>query len=263
MNSTNIHPTAIISKEAQIASNVQIGPYCIIKGNVKIDEGTILDEHVVIGTEVGVVEIGKNNHIYAGAVLGGVPQDKKYKNEQTRLLIGDTNHIREFVTLSLGTPNGGGTTTVGNGNLIMSYAHLGHDCFLGDNNVIANSCQFAGHVHVESNVTVGGLCAINQFVKIGSYAFIAGFCPINKDILPYCIAQGNYAVARATNKIGLERAGFTEDAIDKINKAIRLISKGTENIEIRLEKVLAECGRSKEIDYIIEFARSSKRGLAI
>ncbi len=258
-----IHPTAIISKEAQIAKDAVVGPYCVIKGNVKIGECSVLHEHVVIGTDVGVVEIGKKNHIYAGAVLGGAPQDKKYNNERTHLMIGDNNQIRECVTLSLGTPNGGGTTSVGNGNLIMAYVHLGHDNYLGNNNVIANSCQFAGHVHVENNATIGGMCAINQFVKIGSYCFIAGFSAINKDILPYCIAQGNYAVTRATNKVGLERSGFSEEQIDIINKGIRIISKGTENLEERLERVIAECGRSKEIDYMIEFVRSSKRGLGI
>lgn len=259
----SIHSTAIISDEVQLGKNVVVGPYTVIKGQVKIGDGTIIENGATIGSDYGVVEIGKENHIYAGAAIGGSPQDKKYNKDKTRLIIGDKNQIREYVTLSIGTVTGGGTTTVGSGNLIMAYAHLGHDCYLGNNNVVANSCQFAGHVHVENNVTVGGSCAINQFVKIGNFAFIGGFSAINKDILPFCIAQGNYAVVRAANKIGLERAGFTEDQVEAIYKAIRIISKGTDNIETRIERVLQECGRTPEIDYMVEFTRSSKRGLAL
>lgn len=258
-----IHSTAIISEEVQLGKDVVVGPYTIIKGQAKIGAGTIIENGVTIGSDHGIVEIGEQNHIYAGAAIGGPPQDKKYNNDNTRLVIGDKNQIREFATLNIGTVPGGGTTNVGNGNLIMAYAHVGHDCFLGNNSVLANNCQLAGHVHIGNNVTVGGSCGISQFVKIGNFAFIAGFSAVNKDILPYCIAQGNYATVRAANKIGLERAGFTAAQVEAIYKAIRILSKGSDTIEARIARIIEECGRTAEIDNIIEFIRSSKRGLAI
>lgn len=258
-----IHPTSIISKEAQLDPTVEVGPYCVIRGRVKIGKGTKLENNVTIGSEFGLVEIGDNNTIYSGAVLGGTPQDKKYKGENTKLVIGDENHIREYVTLNIGTVNGGGLTEIGDNNLIMAYVHFGHDCKIGDNNVIANSCQLAGHVTIENNITLGGMCAVNQFVTLGSFAFIGGFSAINKDILPYSISQGNYAVARATNKIGLERNGFSSDEVDDIHKAIRILSKSDTTIEACLNRIKEECRPSTRMDYLLNFVKQSKRGVAI
>jgi UDP-N-acetylglucosamine acyltransferase len=249
----NIHPTSIISKEAKIDPTAVIGPYCIVRGDVTIGKNSVLENHVIIGSDDGEVVIGNNNRIYAGAAVGGAPQDKKYKGEKTKLVIGDSNHIREYVTLSIGTITGGGVTTIGNGNLIMAYTHFGHDCKVGDNNVIANSCQFAGHVEIENNVTVGGICAINQFVKLGSFSFIGGFS----------FAQGNYAVVRATNKIGLERNGFSEQEINDINKAIRIMTKSEATIEEKIQRIKEECQPGARIEKFVEFIRTSKRGVAI
>lgn len=259
----NIHPTSIISKEAKIDPTAVIGPYCIVRGDVTIGKNCVLENHVIIGSDDGEVVIGSNNRIYAGAAVGGAPQDKKYKGEKTKLVIGDSNHIREYVTLSLGTVTGGGVTSIGSGNLIMAYTHFGHDCKVGDNNVIANSCQFAGHVEIENNVTVGGICAINQFVKLGSFSFIGGFSSINKDILPFCIAQGNYAVVRATNKIGLERNGFSEQEVSDINKAIRIMTKSEATIEEKIQRIKEECQPGAKIEKFVEFIKTSKRGVAI
>src|ERR1043165_5565834 len=202
------HPSSVISKEAEIAENVSIGPFCIVRGRVRIGKGTKLDSHVSIGSEHGVVEIGENNVICSGAALGGPPQDIHYKNEPTKLVIGDNNMIREFSTISIGTPRAAGVTNIGNHNLIMAYVHLGHDCQVGNHNVIVNSTQIAGHVHIDDHVTIGGVCGINQFVRIGSYTFVAGYSSVNKDVIPYSICRGNYAVSAATNKIALERSGF-------------------------------------------------------
>jgi len=258
-----IHETSFVSKECILGENVEIGPYCIIRGQVKIGKNTVLRNNVIIGSDYGVVEIGEGNIIYSGAVLGEVPQDKKYKNEKTKLIIGNNNQIREYTTLNLGTVGGGGETRVGNGNLLMAYVHLGHDCIIGNNNVIANSCQLAGHVTIENNVTLGGMSAVNQFAKLGSYSFIAGMAGVNKDILPYSIAQGNYAVVRATNKIGLERSGFADDKISEINKAIRILSKDDNNIEEKIARIQKECQPSQELDYLIQFVRKSERGVAL
>lgn len=259
----SIHPTSIISKEAILDPTVVVGPYCIIKGQVKIGKNTILENNVVIGSEYGVVEIGEGNHIYTGAVLGEVPQDKKYKNEKTKLVIGNNNHIREYTTLNLGTVQGGGVTQLGDGNLVMAYSHFGHDCIVGNHNVIANSCQLAGHVTIQDHVTLGGMSGVNQFSTLGSHCFIAGFSSINKDILPYSIAQGNFATVRATNKIGLERKGISEKAIGEINKAIRIITKGDNTVEERVNRIQAECEKCPEIEYLVNFIKKSERGIAI
>lgn len=258
-----IHPTAIISKEAELDSSVEVGPLCIIKGRTRIGAGTCLESHVVLGSEFGIVEIGKHNRIHAGAVLGGVPQDKKYKSEPTRLEIGDHNVIREGVTLNIGTVGGGGHTRVGSHNLLMAYVHLGHDCEMGNHNVFANSVNLAGHVIVENHVTLGGVTGVNQFVRIGDFAFVGGCSAIAKDILPYTIAQGNHAVIRATNKIGLERAGFTPEAVEEVNRAVRIVTKGSSTIQEALNRIEADCKDLKEIRYMTDFIKKSKRGLAL
>jgi UDP-N-acetylglucosamine acyltransferase len=259
----NIHPTSLVSKEAIIDPSVVIGPHCLIRGQVKIGKNTVLENNVVLGTDHGVVEVGEENHFYTGAVIGEIPQDKKYKGEKTKLVIGNNNQIREYATLNIGTVTGGGMTFLGNNNLVMAYVHFGHDCHVGNNNVIANSCQLAGHVTIQDFVTLGGMSAVNQFATLGSYAFIGGFSAINRDILPYSIAQGNYAIVRATNKIGLERAGFSPEKISEINKAIRILSKDESNIEEKLSRIESECKPSSELSYLTDFVKKSERGIAL
>lgn len=257
-----IHPTAIIGKGVELASDVHIGPYTVIEGNVRIGKGTRIKSHAVIGSEFGRVEIGENNQIYSGAIVGGPPQDLKYKSEPTQLKMGDGNVIREFVTLNIGTMTGGGITQIGSGNLLMAYVHVAHDCHIGSNVVIANTTNFAGHVTVEDNVRIGGVCSFNQFVRVGQYAYIAGESAVNKDILPYSIAQGSYAVTRATNKIGLERAGFSADDIENIHRAIRLLIMGNRTVDEAIEQIQKECGNSERIQGFVKFVRDSERGIA-
>lgn len=257
-----IHPSAVISKEAEIASDVEIGPFSVVLGKVSIGQGTRIESHAVIGSHHGVVKIGKNNHILSGAMVGGPPQDLKYKNEPTELVIGDSNTIREFVTMNIGTVNGGGTTQIGNKNLLMAYVHVAHDCHLGNDIVIANTTNFAGHVTVEDHVRIGGVCSFNQFITIGSYAYIAGDSAVNKDILPYTMAQGKYAVSRATNKIGLERAGFTKEEIENIHRAIRTVIMGNRTIDEALKIIEEECKPSEKIQHFVNFIKKSERGIA-
>lgn len=258
-----IHPSSIVSKEAEIADDVEIGPFCAIVGKVKIGSGCKLVSHVSIGSEFGIVEIGKNNLFAAGCVVGGPPQDLKYKSEPTKLIIGDNNMIREMATLNIGTPTGGGVTQLGNGCLIMAYVHVAHDCILGNNVVIANSTQLAGHVTIEDFARIGGVCAISQFCRIGKFAFVAGDSAINKDIVPYSMAQGRYAVIRATNRIGLERAGYKKEDIESVNRAIRILTKGSSTVTEALERIEKECPKSDALDYLLNFIRSSERGLAL
>ncbi len=257
-----IHPSAIISKSAELASDVSVGPFTVIQGRVKVDSGTQIESHCVIGNEHGVTRIGKKNHILSGAMVGGIPQDLTYKNEPTELTIGDGNTIREFVTINTGTKKGGGLTMIGNSCLLMAYVHIAHDCQIGNNVVIANTTNFAGHVIVEDNVRIGGVCSFNQFITVGRFAYIGGESAVNKDILPFTIAQGNYAVSRATNKIGLERSGFTKESVENIHRAIRFLLMGNRTIEEALELIEKECQASAEIDHLVQFVRKSERGIA-
>lgn len=262
MKSVDIHPTAIIEKTVELAEGVKVGPYSVLKGKVMIGKGTKIDSHVVIGSEHGTVILGQGNHILPGAMVGGPPQDKKFKGEITHLEIGDHNIIREFVTINCGTATGGGVTRIGSHNLLMAYVHVAHDCQIGSHIAVANTTNFAGHVTVEDNVHVGGVCAFNQFVTVGKYSFIAGDSAINKDIMPFTIAQGKYAVSRAANTIGLERAGFAKEEIDNIYKAIRIVTKGGRTIEESLEDIQKECQPSENITYLMNFIRKSERGIA-
>lgn len=260
--SASIHPTAIVENSVELGRDVSVGPFAVIKGKVMIGDGSKIESHAVIGSEHGVVVMGKNNHVFPGAAVGGPPQDLKFKKEETRLEIGDGNMIREFCTLNVGTVTGTGVTKIGSNNLLMAYVHVAHDCRIGNNIAIANTTNFAGHVTVEDNVRIGGLCVFNQFVKVGKYSFIAGDSAVNKDIMPFTMAQGKYAVARAPNSIGLERAGFTKDEIDNIWRAIRIVTKGGRTIEEALKDIGTDCTPSENIEFLTDFIRTSERGIA-
>lgn len=258
----SIHSTAIIDKHVELGRDVEIGPYSIIRGNVKIGSGTKIQSHVVIGSDHGIVEMGENNLVLSGAMIGGPPQDLKYNNETTKLIIGSGNTFREFVTLNCGTVSGGGVTRIGNQCLMMAYVHIAHDCDIGNKVVIANSCQFGGHVQVGDNAKIGGVCVFNQFVRIGKHCFVAGDSAVNKDLIPYSIAQGRYATARAANSIGLERDGFDAKDIEAIYKAVRFITKGDRTIEEAVDEIRTNCAPSEHIDYLVNFLTTSERGIA-
>lgn len=262
MKSVDIHPTAVVDKRVELSENVKIGPYSVLKGKVVIGPNTKIESHVVIGSDHGVVTVGKNNHFLPGAMIGGPPQDLKFKGEETRLEVGDNNIFREFTTVNVGTSHGGGVTRLGNNNLLMAYVHVAHDCQLGNNIAVANTTNFAGHVTVEDNVRVGGVCNFNQFITLGKFSFIAGDSAVNKDIMPFTIAQGKYAVSRAPNSIALERAGMSPEEVDNIYKAIRIVTKGGRTIEQALEDIQKDCKPSENIKYLMEFIKKSERGIA-
>jgi UDP-N-acetylglucosamine acyltransferase len=258
-----IHPSSVVSSDVVLGEDVEIGPYCNIQGQVKIGQGTFVEGHVTIGSRHGVVEIGKNNHIAPGAVIGGPPQDISYKAEPTKLIIGDNNVIREFSTLNIATSKGDGATVVGNNCYFMAYSHVGHDCKIGNNVIVANNSHFGGHCFVEDNVVIGGVCAFNQFSKIGKNSFVAGSSIVNKDVLPFSRAQGNYAIVRATNKVGLLRKGFSKEEVNNIHKAIRIVIMGSATLEEAYARIESECKPSENIAYLVNFIKSSKRGIAI
>jgi UDP-N-acetylglucosamine acyltransferase len=258
-----IHPSSIISKHAEIEEGAIVGPFCVVEGRVKIGSGTVLDSNVKIGNPYGTVILGKGNHIFPGANIGGIPQDLKYKKENTELRIGDNNQFRESATVNTGTVTGINYTQIGDDNLFMAYSHVGHDCVIGNKNVIANSVAIAGHVNIQDKVTIGGLVGLSQFITIGSHAFVAGYSAVNKDILPFSMASGIWATIRVTNKVGMERSGFSEEDISFANKVIRTFTKSGLRREEAIEKIRQELGTANPVvNQMLDFAMSSK-GMAI
>jgi UDP-N-acetylglucosamine acyltransferase len=262
----NIHPSSVIGKNVKIGKNVHIGPFCFIEGDVTIGDDCFFESHVTLGCAEADVIIGKGNTFHPGAVIGGRPQDLKYKNEKVKLVVGDYNVFRECVTVNLGTLSGIGETRIGSHGLFMAYVHIGHDCILGDHVVVANSTNFAGHVTAEDHVKIGGACNFNQFVKLGEHSYIAGLSGVNKDILPYTIARapegGLYAVSAVTNKVGLERSGYSPEEVASIHKAIRIFLKSQGTKEELIEKIKNEVELNKHVENLIHFINTSERGVA-
>ena len=252
----NIHSTAIVEDGAKIASNVTIGAFTIIGAKVSIGEGTVVKSHCVID---GKTTIGKNNTIFSHSVLGTIPQDLKFNGEETELIIGDDNTIREHTLINTGTAGGGYKTIIGDNCLIMGHVHLGHDCILKNNIVVANSTAIAGHVEIENNVVVGGLSAIHQFCKIGEHSMIGGGSILVQDIPPYCICEGNRATLRALNINGLRRR-FERSDINEIKKAYKDIFHTNEAITDSANKILKNT-KNEFVKKLADFVINTKRGI--
>ena len=258
-----IHPTALVAPGAQIPESCSIGPYCVVGADVILGEHCDLTSHVVLD---GHLTLGDRNRIYSFACLGIAPQDLKYQNEPTRLIVGDDNTIREYVTISRGTPGGGGVTTVGSGCLIMAYTHIGHDSHIGNECILANSATLAGHVIVEDFAVVGALCPVHQFCRIGRYSYIGGGTTITQDVLPYSltsIERNNHAYG--LNKVGLERRGFEPGAMKQLRAAYRLLKASrlnTSDALVAMRRMLADDDAVGEhVRYLIEFIAGSHRGI--
>ncbi len=240
-----IDKTAIIHSKAKISKNVRIGPYTVIGSNVEIGEGTVVQSHVNI---TGNTKIGSNNKIYPFASIGNDPQDLKFNGEETKLEIGNNNKIREYVTLNPGTEGGGGLTKVGNNCLFMVSAHIAHDCFVGNNVILANNVPLGGHAHIDDDVIIGGNSAVQQFTRVGKSAMIGGMCGVVRDVIPYGIAHGNRSVLQGLNLIGLRRKNIPNKEIIMLSDAYKEIFKNenlTENItnlsnEFRLNELVLE-----------------------
>ena len=252
-----IHPTAIISPEVEIGDNVEIGPYAIIEGKIKIGDNCKIFPFVHIQ---GYTEIGENTKIFTGAIIGSVPQDLKYKGDITYLKIGKNNTIREYVTINPGT-SAGEETIIGDNNLIMAYAHIAHNCKVGNNVIIANSGTLAGHVEIDDYAIIGGLVGIHQFCRIGKHSIIGGCSKVVMDIIPFIMADGHPAIPYGLNIIGLKRRNFSEEKIKILNEAYKIIFKSGLNTSQALKK-LEEMNDCEEVKEIIEFIKSSKRGIA-
>lgn len=253
-----IHPTAVIQKGAELASDVEVGPYCVVGPHVRIAKGTRLLSHVVVD---GWTEIGENNTVFPFSVLGAIPQDLKYKGEKTKLIIGKGNTIREGVTINLGTVQGGGETRIGDENLLMGYTHFGHDCIVGSHCIFANYVGLAGHVVVSDYANFGGMVGVAQFLNIGAHAYVTGQSGLEKDVPPFSIAYGSRPCRlRGANIVGLRRRGFSAETIHTINEAIKLWGRADIEKELCLQEISAQYGETPEIQQFISFIRASKSG---
>ena len=250
-----IHKTAIIDTKAKISSNAEIGPYSIIGPNVIIGDHSIIQSHVNI---TGHTSIGKNNKIYPFASIGSDPQDIKYNHEKTKLLIGDNNTIREYVTINPGTLQGGGITQVGNNNLIMISAHIAHDCIIGSNIVIANSAAIAGHAEIADYAIIGGNCGIQQFTRIGKMAMIGGMTGVSRDVIPYGLSTGNRNYLNGVNVIGLRRSKVSNKEIIGLTDAYKEIFK-TENLNNNLNKLNGEFKDNNLVKEVVEFINKDEK----
>jgi len=250
-----IHKTAIIDSSAKISSSVDIGPYTVIGSNVEINENVIIHSHVNI---TGHTTIGRNNKIYPFVSIGSDPQDMKYKGEKTKLVIGENNTIREYVTINPGTTQGGGITKVGNNNLIMISAHIAHDCVIGNNIVIANNAAIAGHAIIEDYVVIGVNCGVQQFTRIGKMAMIGGMTGVSRDVIPYGLSTGNRNYLNGINVVGLRRSNTSNKEIIGLTDAYKDIFK-TESLNDNLNKLNGKFKENNLVKDVIDFINKDKK----
>jgi UDP-N-acetylglucosamine acyltransferase len=253
-----IDAKAIVSPQAQLASDVTVGPFSIIGPDVQIGPGTVVGPHAVVN---GPTVIGADNRIFQFASIGDAPQDKKYKGEPTRLEIGDRNVFRESCTVNRGTIHDKGVTRIGDDNLFMAYSHVAHDCQVGSNTVFANCAALAGHVEIGDWVTLGGLTAVHQRCKVGAHAFLAGGCIVQRDVPPYIMVAGNPAIPHVVNSEGLKRRGFGEEQIRNIREAYRIVYRSDLKLADAMEKLRAMGTTQPEVRVFAEFIASSTRSI--
>lgn len=254
----NIHPTAIISPDAEIAEDVEIGAYSIIGPDVHIGKQTVVGPHVVIEAQT---DIGERCRIYQFAAIGAAPQDLKFKGEKTRVIIGNDNTIREFVTIHRATAAATGTTVMGDHNLIMAYSHIAHNCILDNHIIMVNAANLAGHIHVEDYAIIGGLTGVHQFTRIGAHCMIGGASAVTRDVAPYLIAAGNHATTHGLNVVGLKRRGFDEETINAIKRAYTLVFRSSLLLKTAMERIREEVDDVPEVRHFLEFIEKSERGL--
>ena len=253
-----IHPTAIVEAGAEVHPSCQIGPYAVIGPQVVLGPDNVVGAHAVIG---GRSTFGAGNRVFPHAALGGIPQDLKYRGEDTALVVGDRNTFREYTTVSLGTAGGGGVTRIGSGGLFMASSHVGHDCQVGDGAIIANSAALAGHVTLEDHVHFGGLSAAHQFCRVGRLSFVSGMTGVVMDVAPYCTVAGSRAELVGLNTIGMQRAGMAEDQIARIKQAYKLVFRSNLGLAEGIMAVRDELGGHPEIDAFATFLQGSQRGI--
>ena len=252
----SIHPTAVIDSKAEIDPSVEIGPYVVIDGPVKIKRGTRVMAHAYL---TGLTEIGQDNEIHPGAAVGGAPQDKAYKGQETYLRIGDRNIIREYAQIHRGT-TAGSATVLGNDNFLMATSHVGHNCVLADNVILANGALLGGYVEVGKNVFISGNCVVHQFVRIGDYALLRGLSGTSRDVPPFAIIDWQHTV-RGVNVVGLKRAGFDDKRIRAIRQAFRVLFRSGRNLALAVKEVEKDARANSDVLVLLGFIKASKRGV--
>jgi UDP-N-acetylglucosamine acyltransferase len=253
-----IHPTAIVDPSARVGANVRIGAYSVIGAHVEIGDGTTVGPHVVIE---GTTHIGRDNRIFQFASIGAIPQDKKFGGEDSELFIGDGNLIREFVTINRGTGDGGGATRIGDDNWIMAYAHIAHDCTVGNHTIFSNNATLAGHVTIGDWVILSGFSGVHQFCRIGAHAFIGMGCLVNGDVPPFVMMASDYGRARGINSEGLKRRGFSAERVNAIKRAYRALYMGNRSLTEAREELSKQAAQSEDVAAMLEFIESGERAL--
>jgi UDP-N-acetylglucosamine acyltransferase len=253
-----IHPTAVVEQGAEIDPSCEIGPYAVIGPQVKMGPRNVVGAHAVLD---GDTTFGEGNRVFPHACIGQIPQDLKFHGEKTKIVIGDRNIFREFITVHLGTEGGGGVTRIGSKCLMMANSHVAHDVQMGDGCILANSVALAGHVVLEDHVIVGGLAGVHQFTRVGRLAFISGGALVVMDVPPYCTAQGDRAELQGLNTVGLSRAGFTEEQIARVKKAYKALFRSKLGLREAISQVRAEYGSQPEIAHFLSFLEGSQRGI--
>lgn len=253
-----IHSSAIIGSSAELAPDVEVGPYSIIGDDVKIGAGSVIGPHVVIK---GPTTIGQRCRIYQFASIGEDPQDLKYHGERTLLTIGDSNTIREYVTINRGTEGGGGVTSIGSHNLIMAYCHIAHDCHLASHIIMSNCATLAGHITIENYAIISGLVGVHQYVRIGAYAMVGGVSGVPQDVPPYVIAAGERTRLSGLNIVGLKRHGFSAAVISELKSAYRIFFRSGLTVKRAVQTIEEEGLQSAEVQYLSTFIQNSERGV--
>ena len=254
-----VDPTARVAPEAQLGPGVRVGAYAVIGPQVHVGRDTVIDTHAVVD---GDTLIGERNHLYPFCSVGLDPQDLKYQGEPTRLVIGNGNQIREFVTIHRGTAGGGGLTRVGDDNLFMAYSHVAHDCQVGSHTIFANGATLAGHVEVGDYATIGAYSAVHQFCRVGPHGFMGGYTVATQDVLPFSKTVGNRACLYGVNTVGLQRRGFNAETVAAIRHAFRVLLQGRLNTTAALERLDAEPA-VPEVRQLVDFIRSARRGVVL
>ena len=253
----NIHATAIVDPSAELDDDVTVGPFSIIEGNVRIGKGCTIATHVHLASGL---RLGANCRVFTGAVLGTIPQDLKFGGEDTTLEIGDRTTIREYATLNRGTVDHG-KTTVGSECLLMAYAHVAHDCVIGDHCILANAVNLAGHVVIEDWASLGGMVPVHQFVRIGQHCFVGGASRVTKDVPPYILAVGDPMKFAGLNSIGLRRRGFSEETLSALKKTYKLLYKSNLNVSQAVQRIRDNGDLSQEVRNVLAFIEGSERGI--
>ncbi len=256
---SGIHSSAVVDPAAEVDPSVEIGPHCVVGAGVRLAEGVVLRPNSIVS---GDTQIGARTEIFPFACIGEVPQDIKFRGEQTQLVIGARNQIREHVTIHPGTADSGGITTVGDDNLLMVGMHIGHDCQVGSHTVIANNVLLAGHVLVEDWAWISGASAVLQFCRVGESAFISGMSGLMRDLAPYCWSQGYPARVLRVNKLSLERRGFSKERIEPIERAFRILFRSGQPPRESFAQIREELKDSAEAEQMVAFLEKSERGFA-